>query len=166
MRRLICAFVVRKQQSQGFTHWGLYNVEAQASWPPPGYATATVRVILHAFLSFADILFQNLLFFFSKSTFWEKKKSKTTFLKFLSGIPSVSNCLVLCVWFDSLPPFNNLSVIKGQVFLGWTSTKLGLMCLAQGHNTVTIKQLGSRSGPTCPAWSGSKLFAKVISRRH
>ena len=24
----------------------------------------------------------------------------------------------------------------GQVFLGWTSTKQGLVCLAQGHNKV------------------------------
>ena len=32
---------------------------------------------------------------------------------------------------------NKLSVIKGRVYLGWTSTKLGLMCLAQGHNTMT-----------------------------
>ena len=31
------------------------------------------------------------------------------------------------VRFDSLHPINYLSVIKGQVFLGWTSTKLGLM---------------------------------------
>ena len=33
----------------------------------------------------------------------------------------------------------------------------------------SVKQFGSRSGPTgptfCPAWSGSKLFAKVISRQ-
>ena len=29
-------------------------------------------------------------------------------------------------------PVNNLSVMSGQVFLGRTSTKLGLMCLAQG----------------------------------
>ena len=29
----------------------------------------------------------------------------------------------------------------GWVFLGWTSTKLGLMCLAQGHNTVTPVRL-------------------------
>ena len=35
------------------------------------------------------------------------------------------------VWFDSLRPINNLSVKKGQVFLGWTSIKLGLMCLTQ-----------------------------------
>ena len=42
------------------------------------------------------------------------------------------------VWFDSLCLINNLSVIKGQVFLGWTSPhlRLNLMCLAQGHNTV------------------------------
>ena len=45
--------------------------------------------------------------------------------------------LSLFVWFDSLRPINNLSAILGQVFLGWTSTKLGLMCLAQGHNAVT-----------------------------
>ena len=32
---------------------------------------------------------------------------------------------------DSLRPINNLSVIKGRVFLGLTITKLGLMCLAQ-----------------------------------
>ena len=30
-----------------------------------------------------------------------------------------------------------------------------------------VKQFGSRPGPIfCQAWSGSKLFAKVISRRH
>ena len=34
---------------------------------------------------------------------------------------------VCFVWFDSLRPINNLSVLKGRVFLGWTSTKLGLM---------------------------------------
>ena len=34
-------------------------------------------------------------------------------------------------------PVNNLSVTSGRVFLGWTSTKLGLMCLAQEHNAVT-----------------------------
>ena len=33
------------------------------------------------------------------------------------------------VWFDSLRPINNLSVIKGRAFLGWTSAKLGLMFL-------------------------------------
>ena len=36
------------------------------------------------------------------------------------------------VWFDFLRPINNLSVKQGRVFLGWTSTKLGYMCLAQG----------------------------------
>ena len=37
--------------------------------------------------------------------------------------------ICLFVWFDSLRPINNLSGIKGRVFLGWTSTKLGLMFL-------------------------------------
>ena len=35
----------------------------------------------------------------------------------------------------------HLSVIKGQVFLGLTCTKLGLMCLGQGHNAVTPVRL-------------------------
>ena len=48
-------------------------------------------------------------------------------------------CLFVC--FDSLHPINNLSVIKGQGFLGLTSTTLGLMCLAQGHNAVTLLRL-------------------------
>ena len=42
---------------------------------------------------------------------------------------------------DSLHPINNLSVKQGRVFLGWTSTKLGLMCLAQGHNAETLVRL-------------------------
>ena len=53
---------------------------------------------------------------------------------------------MVCTWifyllFDSLHPIIDLSVIKGRVFLGWTSTKLGLTCLAQGHNTVTLVRL-------------------------
>ena len=39
MCRLACAFVFRKQQSQGFLH---FDVEAQASWPPSGYAPACI----------------------------------------------------------------------------------------------------------------------------
>ena len=44
-------------------------------------------------------------------------------------------------WFNSLRPINNLSVMEGRVFLGWTSSKLGLMCLTQGHNAVTPVRL-------------------------
>ena len=38
-------------------------------------------------------------------------------------------------------PVNNLSVMSGRVFLGWTSTKQGLMCFAQGHYAVTRMRL-------------------------
>ena len=38
-------------------------------------------------------------------------------------------------------PVSNFSVVSGQVFLGLTSTKQGLMCLAQGHNAVTPVRL-------------------------
>ena len=45
MHRLVCAFVVRKQQSQGFLRQGPYGVEVKASWPPPGYAPEIIRLI-------------------------------------------------------------------------------------------------------------------------
>ena len=48
---------------------------------------------------------------------------------------------VFFVWFDSLRPTNNLSVIKGRVFLGWTSSKLGLMLLLK--DTTQWRQWGS-----------------------
>ena len=41
----------------------------------------------------------------------------------------LSICYIPFFLFDSIHPINNLSVIKGRVFLGWTSTKLGLMFL-------------------------------------
>ena len=37
----------------------------------------------------------------------------------------------LFVWFDSLRPSQQFSAMSGRVFLGWTSNKQGLMCLAQ-----------------------------------
>ena len=37
--------------------------------------------------------------------------------------------MIWLVWLDSLCPTQ-------QFFLGWTSTKQGLLCLAQGYNTV------------------------------
>ena len=64
-----------------------------------------------------------------------------------SGFTQEAYCF-LFVWFDSLRPINNLSVIKGHVFLGWTSTKLGLMCLAQGHNPVTYAIEARTHGPS------------------
>ena len=42
-------------------------------------------------------------------------------------------------------PVNNFSVMSIWVFLGWTSTKQGLICLAQGHNTVTPVRLEPRT---------------------
>ena len=39
-------------------------------------------------------------------------------------------CLILYVL------VNNFSVMSGWVFLGWTSTKQRIKCLAQGHNAV------------------------------
>ena len=40
---LVCAFAVRKQQSQSFSRRGPYDIEAQASWPPSGYAPVLYR---------------------------------------------------------------------------------------------------------------------------
>ena len=42
MRRLVSTFVVRKQQSDGFSCRGPCDVEAHASWSPPGLAPGKV----------------------------------------------------------------------------------------------------------------------------
>ena len=47
---------------------------------------------------------------------------------------------VYLIWF-STSQSTIFSVMSGRVFLGWTSTKQGLMCLAQGHNTLTPVRL-------------------------
>ena len=65
------------------------------------------------------------------------------------------------VWFDSLRPINNLSVNMGQVFLGWTSPKLGLMFLlkdtTQWHRWGSnLRPLGLESS-TLPLRSGRCL---------
>ena len=56
----------------------------------------------------------------------------------------MQSSFVSFVWFDSLRPINNLSVKQGRVFLGWTSTKLGLMCLAQGPQCNDIGEAWTR----------------------
>ena len=38
-------------------------------------------------------------------------------------------------------PVNNLSVMSGKVFLGWTSTNQRIKCLAQVHNAVPLVRL-------------------------
>ena len=40
-------------------------------------------------------------------------------------------------------PVNSFSVMPGWIFLGWTSTKQGIKCLAQGHSLVTPVKLES-----------------------
>ena len=47
------------------------------------------------------------------------------FCSFFLGYCLMTGSANLCVWLDSLCPINNLLFIKGWVFLGWTSTKLG-----------------------------------------
>ena len=58
---------------------------------------------------------------------------------FLSHILGLNNFLILnlFVWFDSLSPSHIIFSHVGTVFLGQTSTKQWIKCLAQGHHTVT-----------------------------
>ena len=48
---------------------------------------------------------------------------------------------IICFDLILYVPVNNLSATFGRVFLGWTITKQVLMCLAQGHNTVSPVRL-------------------------
>ena len=54
-------------------------------------------------------------------------------------------------WFESLRPINNFSVIKGRVFLGWSSTKLGLIFLLK--DTTQCRRWGSNPRPFGLEWT-------------
>ena len=52
MRRLVCAFVVRKHKSRVsryISYGGPCDVEAHASWPQPGYAPRLDRVWVYMY---------------------------------------------------------------------------------------------------------------------
>ena len=51
--------------------------------------------------------------------------------------------IIVCLFVWFFHPINNLSVIKGRVFLGWTSTKLGIMFLLK--DTTQWRRWGSNS---------------------
>ena len=109
--------------------------------------------------------------------------SKLTFQNILSGM--LKKCqkvwiqirTILCLSWTVFVlilyiPVNNSSVMLGQVFLSWTSSKERIKCLAQGHNTMPPVRL---EPPTLRSWvqhstteslrSWSDLFANAISSR-
>ena len=65
----------------------------------------------------------------------------TVCLKFKWCLSLVWLCYICLFDLILYIPVNNQSVMSGRVFLGWTNTKLGLMCLAQGHNAVMLVRL-------------------------
>ena len=75
---------------------------------------------------------------FNIDTFW---LPKFFIIEFYKGIVMVSCLFVLILYV----PVNNFSVMLGWVFLGWTSTKQTIKCLAQGHNAVPPPLLRSFS---------------------
>ena len=86
-------------------------------------------------------------------------------------IQYVKDSANLFVWFDSLRPINNLSIIKGRVFLGWTSTKLGLMFLLKdttqwrlwGLNPLPFGQFVECERNYCLSMSKQLCKHRVIS---
>ena len=58
-----------------------------------------------------------------------------------SSSRQILSLICLFVWFDSLRPSQQSFSYIRTSFLGWTSTKQGLMCLVQGHKAVTLVRL-------------------------
>ena len=102
------------------------------------------RCVFIRFKSFFDL---TCLISFYFLPFWRSERCKElrhykrTFKHFHTNSMGPDKEIVCFVWFDSLCPINNLSVIKGRVFLGWTSTKLGLMLLLK--DTTQWRRWGS-----------------------
>ena len=62
-----------------------------------------------------------------------------------------THSICLFGWFYSLRPINKISVIKGRVYLGWTSTKLGLMILLK--DTTQWRRLKSVALGLYSSWA-------------
>ena len=71
---------------------------------------------------------------------WSGNLKLTTFFKLSSNLYTVKPVFI---WFDSLLPVNNLSVMSGQVFLGWTSTKLSKDKCVSFKDTTKWRRWGS-----------------------
>ena len=82
----------------------------------------------------------------------------------LTSAEKKSTSIVFVSLFDSLRPINNLSVLKGRVFLGWTSTKLGLMFLlkdtTQWRRCVPALLLQLTEGISCYQIMRFYMFCK------
>ena len=61
---------------------------------------------------------------------------------------------------------NNFSVMSGSVFLGWTSTKQGLVCLAQGHNALTPVRLEPAALPSLVKHYTTEPLCSLVESRH
>ena len=70
---------------------------------------------------------------------------------------------------DSLSSINNLSVKQGRVYLGWTSTKLGYVCLAQWPQRSDAVEARTRGPPVSSQalyhWATALPRRRVFSRR-
>ena len=62
--------------------------------------------------------------------------------------PNFSFCLFVLIHYV---PVNNFSAMSGRVFLGLTSTKQRIKCIAQGHNIVPLVRLESVIPIMCQA---------------
>ena len=96
--------------------------------------------------------------YWAETKFWHQSRAITLFqmmcnnsyldLVYINVFTKFGKILSICfVWFDFLRPINNLSVKQGRVFLGWTSTKQGKMCLAQGPKRSHVGEAWTR-GPS------------------
>ena len=144
MRRLICACVVRKPQKTAFlasrpilfnpVHEFIVFIALTSSvgltyyilrlanfhWlHDPRVSTIITKWVCLLAVSEMFITLEPHSIFWSHFVYI----CMSTFLNYWHAV------ICLFVWFDSLRPIKNASVITGRVFLGWTSTKLGLMLL-------------------------------------
>ena len=109
------------------------------------------------------------------SKFANKKVNK------LSVGVSIETCPLVClVGLILYVPVNDFSFMSGQVFLCWTSTKQGLMCLAQGHTQCCQWGLNphpfslesstlplSHCAPTCLLWYSGKVYnCRLVSHQN
>ena len=79
-----------------------------------------------------------------------------TVLQFIPKYGSSLQCTRVLVFVLILyVPVNNFSVMSGWTFMGWTSTKQRMDCIAQGHSAAVV--WWAVISYSCPSWKDAAM---------
>ena len=124
---------------QPFVYWQLLNVYFGKQWNPD---EMPYKVDLHCLLRQNNLQQKEIQYHSGNITQYIQLTIPSSLHQIMRNKPFVYKYLT-CWCFTSQSPIFQFSFMSGcvPVYLGWTSTKLRIKCLAQGHNAASLVSL-------------------------